>query len=747
MKSKPLSINTPEDIFKSLSVSVSDNTEEQELLIKAIKFALDNRVDKNKPPYSIEVVMILKNLGVDQATIIATILSDRDFLDCLPNSTLTEEYGKTISTIVISVRRLNNFRNCNKNEATKPSVPEQAERVRRMVMAMADDLRAVLIKFAWRLQHLRVLDQVSFNKRQCIAQETLDIFAPIANRLGVSQLKWEMEDLSFRYLHPLTYKRLAKSLSDKRVEREEYVEAFVQELNKVMDEFKIQAEVYGRPKHIYSIYKKMERKDLDTIDQLYDLRAIRIIVDDTGTCYKLLGEIQHRWQPIRDEYDDYIANRKPNGYQSLHTVVYGPNGKTVEIQIRTQDMHIAAEFGVAAHWQYKLNDGKSANQVKSIKDIVMEKAVNPLQEMLSQKPSDTVLLEDFKAEMYSDRVFVMTPKGDVMDLPKHSTPLDFAYAVHTSIGHRCYGAKVNGRIVPLSYQLKNEEQVEVLTKKEEKPKRRWLNSSQGYLRSSKARNAVRHWLRQQDHGTNKKDGVAVLEREAHRLAINIKSIDYKKLLSQLHVQNKDDLLIALGRGDISVQQITKALSPSTPSPSKKKHHTGGHNPHSLYGSSSKQALDSKEIHVEGVANLLTNIANCCQPVPGDDIIGYITLGKGVSVHRTSCPNILTDNLTDEQKSRITTVSWGDYANNYSVDIQVSGMDRPGFLRDTTFVIAKEGVNILDIRIDREEDSVRAVIRITVQVEDTKKLDLILSKLADLKSVIDVKRAGKMMPYK
>ena len=746
MKSKSLSINSPEEIFKALSVSepVSDNTKEQNLLKNAIKFALDNRIDKKKPPYSIQVVMILRSLGVDQTTIIATILSDRDFLDCLSDSTLTDDYGTTITTLVTSVRRLNNFRNCEKSESVKPSVPEQAERVRRMVMAMADDLRAVLIKLAWRLQHLRVLDQVSYNKRHCVAQETLDIFAPIANRLGVSQLKWEMEDLSFRYLHPISYKHLAKSLSDKRIEREEYVEAFVQEIKELMDEFNIKAEVYGRPKHIYSIYKKLKRKDLDSIDQLYDLRAIRIIAEDKGTCYKLLAEIQDRWQSISHEYDDYIANRKPNGYQSLHTVVYGPNGKTVEIQIRTHDMHIAAEFGVAAHWQYKLGSGKPAGNAKSVKDLVMETAVIPLREMLSQKPSDTVLLEDFQSEMYSDRVFAMTPKGDVMDLPKHSTPLDFAYAVHTSIGHRCYGAKVNGRIVPLSYQLKNEEQVEILTRKEEKPKRRWLNSAQGYLHSSKARNAVRHWLRQQDHDTNKKDGMVVLEREAHRLAISIKSIDFKKLLSQLSVQNKDDLLIALGRGDISVQQITNALAPITSLPSRKSRHSTVHYPHE---DQAKQSSESQEIHVEGVANLLTNIANCCQPVPGDNIIGYITLGKGVSVHRTSCPNILTDNLTDEQKSRITKVSWGNNAMDYSVDIQVSGMDRPGFLRDTTIVIATEGVNILNIDIDHEEDSVRAVIRITVQVEDTTQLDQVLSKLAELKSVIDVKRAGQMIPYK
>ncbi len=725
MKSSQNSIYSPEKLIELFCVS--DKKEDAALVKKAITFALENRIIKDRLPYSIEVALILRNFDVDQTTLLAAILSDRDFINSLTDSTLTEEYGETLMTLITSVRWLNTFRNCENGEASKPSVPEQAERLRRMLLAMVDDVRAVLIKLAWRLYHLRILDKSSYIKRHCVAQETLDIFAPLANRLGISQMKWELEDLSFRYLDPLTYKQIAKSLNDKRVEREEYIEAFVASVKELVTDLKMEAEVYGRPKHIYSIYKKMQRKNLDSIDQLYDLRAIRIIVEDKLACYKLLGEIHARWTFIPDEYDDYISNKKPNGYQSLHTVVYGPQGNAIEIQIRTHDMHAAAELGVASHWRYK--EG-------GLQNALMEKAVASLRDLLSQEENDQNLLEDFRSEVFSGRVFALTPKGDVMDLPKHSTPLDFAYAVHTSIGHRCHGAKVNGKMVPLTYQLKNAQQVEILTKKEEKPKRRWLNSALGYLQSSKARNAVRHWLRQQDHGTNKKDGLAVLEREAKRLALP--KFDINELVEQFKLQSKDEFLIALGRGDISAQQITNALSPALHKKQVQPVHrlTRDGSPHSP-----QQAVDLQGVQVEGVGNILINIANCCKPVPGDDIVGYITLGRGVSIHRSNCPNINPTNLSDEQQSRLVVVTWGDEVNSYSVDLQVAGLDRPGLLSDTAMVLATERINILDIGIQHEDSTLKAIINITVQVENTKQLEGILGKLSQLPSVLDVTRSG------
>ena len=701
---------------------VSGNSADQQKVNNAVDLILLHAKNTSKAAYSLEVANILHGFQVDQETLIATILSDRDLLDFLPDSLLEKDYGKSIKILVHSVRRLNTFRNCDNNQQATPTVPEQAERLRRMLLAMTKDVRAVLIKLAWRLYHLRILSSASYNKRHCVAQETLDIFAPLANRLGVSQMKWELEDLSFRYLDPITYKQIAKALSLRRIEREAYIAQFVKTVKELVQEHKINAEVYGRPKHIYSIYKKMQRKQLDSIDHLYDLRAIRIIVDTQMSCYRLLGEIHSKWKFVPDEFDDYISNKKTNGYQSLHTVVFGPEGKTIEIQLRTQDMHTFAELGVAAHWRYKEGGAQNA---------AMEHAVSSLRELLVQDETDKNLLEDFQTEIFPDRVFALTPKGDVMDLPKGSTPLDFAYAVHTQVGHRCRGAKVNGRMVPLTYQLQNGDQVEVLTNKEVQPNRSWLNTTLNYLHSSRARNAVRHWFRRQNHETNKKDGQAILDRELKRLG-NIK-YEMDRLVKYFHMRDEKELLISLGRGDVGIQQLSNVLSP--PDISKNKV--------SKPITSFSNIKSTKGIQVEGVDNMLINIANCCKPVPGDKIKGYITLGRGVSIHRTDCHNISENNLSDEQKSRLVQVSWGsdDTSTAYSVDIHVSGLDRPGLLRDVSVVMANDHANILEIKIQHEANTLMARLDLTVQITGKEQLDVILSKLSELPSVVDASRAG------
>ncbi len=676
-------------------------------------------------PYSLEVANILRGFDVDQITLIATILSDRDLLKILPEEQLIKDFGAVITTLVQSVRRLNRFHNCDNNQQVAPAAPKQAEGLRRMLLAITKDARAVLIKLAWRLQHLRVLKGKDSHKRHCTAQETIDIFAPLANRLGISQIKWELEDLSFHYLEPHTYKYIATELSFKRTQREAYIAQFVEIIQQFVKAHNIEAKVYGRPKHIYSIYKKMQKKQLDNIDQLYDLRAIRIIVDSQTNCYRLLGEIHSRWQSIPDEFDDYIANKKSNGYQSLHTVVFGPKGRTIEIQIRTQDMHTFAELGVAAHWRYK--EGGSQN-------AAMEKAISSLRELLILDDNDTdkELLDDFQAEIFPDRVFALTPKGDVIDLPKGSTALDFAYAVHTQIGHRCRGAKVNGRIIPLTYPLSSGNQVEVLTNKEAQPNRNWLNSTFGYMQSSRARNAVRHWFRQQDYTVNKHDGQVLLDREIKRLG----NIHYKRndLIQHFHKRNYNELLISLGRGDIGAHQLANVLSP----PSQREPKTA-----SPLTFKKNRIATKGGIKVDGVDNLLVNIANCCKPVPNDRIIGYITLGRGVSVHRIDCPNINPNNLSPEQNARLIPVSWGDtkHQSPYSVDIQVSGLDRPGLLRDVTIEIATASANILDIDIQHETNTLMAKIAITIQVNDTEQLDIILKKLTQLPSVVDASRSG------
>jgi GTP pyrophosphokinase len=673
----------------------------------------------DKPmPISLDVANILLSLQVDQETILAALLSDFRLVPQIDLNIVAIEYGKSVASLVDSVQQLHVFVNCRFDD--KGSVhPEHAESLRRMLLAIVKDVRAVLIKLAWRLQHLRILRDYEGSGRQNIAREALEIFTPLANRLGVSQLKWEMEDLAFRYLQPEAYKSIAKELQSNRTTREDYVQDFVASLQALLDDNRVDAKVYGRPKHIYSIWRKMERKNL-RLDQLYDLRAVRVLVEDVETCYKVLGLVHKQWFHIPNEYDDYISRRKANGYQSLHTVVYGPNGRHVEIQIRTHDMHLMAELGVAAHWRYK--EGGS-------QDDAMEKAISSLRTLLDNNQNDNnELLEDFQTEIFSDRVFVLTPDGDVIDLPKGSTPIDFAYAVHTKIGHRCRGALVNGKMVNLDYALKNGQQVEILAGKEDKPKRDWVNPSLGYVFSSRAKKHIRHWFRQQDHDKNYQDGLAFLEQERHRLALP--DIDQEKLAKHFRKNSVRDFLIALGRSDISIAQLTEALVPTDPNKNGLRL-TKVNEEHNVHG-----------IQVKGVNNVLTQISKCCHPVPGDQITGFITLGRGVSIHRTDCPNIM--NLTEEQKTRLIDVSWGDDdIGSYIANIHIIGFDQPGLLRDVADVLLRERVNIteVDSRPSKNDNTATAVMDIGVQIKNSQQLATALDKLSQLSSVIDAKRKG------
>lgn len=694
---------------------ISENEEEKSQLVHAIDLMLKvAQIDRDSHiPLSLDVADILRNLQVDQVTLIATILSDVRLSDSYSVDEIAKMFNETIALLVKNMRWLHNFKSPSEN--TSP-IPEQAERLRRMLLAMVDDVRAVLIHLAWRLQYLRLLNNAERYERLVIAQETMDIFAPLANRLGVSQLKWEMEDLSFRYLEPITYKQIAKSLDSRRLERESYVETFTSNLQNLLKNKSIEAEVLGRPKHIYSIWKKMKRKNL-SIDQLYDLRAVRIIVKDVNTCYSTLGVVHEKWKHVPAELDDYIANRKPNGYQSLHTVVIGPQGSYVEIQIRTNAMNVFAELGVAAHWRYKEGGGE---------DAAMERVVSSLRRLLDSDDNDTELLEDFRAEIFPDRVFVLTPKGDIMDLSKGSTPLDFAYAIHTSVGHRCTGALVNGVITSLDRKLNNGDKIEIITQNEEQPRRKWLNPALGYIGSSSSRGKIRHWFRQQDHEKNIQDGLDIIEQEKHRL--NLKKIDLKPLLVRFRQQSEKEFLIALGRGDISVMQLTDALDIPKKAEIKfrkisvkNKHH------------------NDKGIQIQGVSNLLVEIANCCKPVPGDGITGYITVGRGISIHRSDCPNIDEKNLGPEKAIRLAEATWGTETTAYTVDIHVIGFNQPGLIGDVATVLAKEQINVLDLKTKRGNTELISVLEISIQIENTVQLFEVLEKIAQLSNVMDAKR--------
>ncbi len=705
------------DWLQRLWINEDENDKQQ--LIKAIDLIFDiglNEVgdDSSAMPRSLDVADMLRNLQVDQVTLIGAVLSDVRLIEVCSLETVAQDFTSTIALIVKNMRWLHSFKPQPENETP---VPEQAERLRRMLLAMVDDVRAVLIYLAWRLQYLRLLSNVDLHEGREVARESMDIFAPLANRLGVNQLKWEMEDLAFRYLDPIGYKQIAKSLSAKRIEREAYVETFTENLQELLEKSDIEAEVYGRPKHIYSIWKKMQRKHL-SIDQLYDLRAVRVIVDDVKACYTTLGIVHEKWKHVPAELDDYIANRKPNGYQSLHTVVIGPGGRYVEIQIRTQDMHVFAELGVAAHWRYKEGGAQ---------DAAMERVVGSLRRLLDSDENDDELLEDFRAEIFPDRVFVLTPQGDIIELSKGSTPLDFAYAIHTSVGHRCTGAMVNGVIATLDHKLNNGDQVEIITQKTEQPRRKWLNPSLGYIGAPSSRTKVRHWFRQQDHEKNLQDGKDLIDQEKHRL--NLKKIELKPLLERFHYQTEKEFLIALGRGDISITQLTDSLD--VPKKEEVK----------FRKISVKNEHNDRGIQIQGVSNLLVEIANCCKPVPGDNIIGYITVGRGITIHRTDCPNIDEDNLGPEKSSRLAEASWGTETTAYTVDIQVTGFNKPGLISDVAQVLAKGQINVVNIATRRGNTELISVLSIAIQIENTSQLFDVLEKIAQLPHVMDAKRAN------
>ncbi len=670
--------------------------------------------DEDPRPRGIEVALILRELGVDEPTLVAALLSDPRLRQRLSREAIEAEFGVQVAELVDNVHWLDTFKEC---EAAASQTPEQNERLRRMLLALIGDIRALLIQLAYRLQRLRGLSREAYEVRRCVARETLDLYAPLANRLGIARLKWELEDLSFRVLEPQAYKRIAQALEESRRAREAYIQSFVRSLREALEKEGIHCEVKGRPKHIYSIWKKMQRKDLD-VDQLYDLRAVRVIVDRVSDCYAALGVVHGAWQHIPKEFDDYIANPKDNGYRSLHTAVVGPQGRVVEVQIRTRQMHEYAERGVAAHWLYK----EGGQQ-----DALMQRSIRALQQLLEAGKDDPQIMQQFRTELFRDRVFVLTPAGEVLDLPKGATPLDFAYAIHTEVGHRCRGAKVNGRIVPLSHTLRSGEQVEILTGKAARPSRDWLNPHLGYLRTTKAKARVRQWFRQQDRERNVKDGRQIVEQELQRLGVD--APDLEGIAKRFNLSTVEDLYAALGRGDVSAHQFAGALKVPGLEPAP---------PPATPGDVARRR-EAKGVTIRGVGNLLTQRAGCCKPMPGDAITGYITQGRGVSIHRSDCAELAA--LAAADRSRLVEVEWGTDSEVYPVDIRVLGLDRKGLLRDVTGLLADERVNVLraDTRTDPKDQSVRMDLRI--EVRDSIQLSRVLDKLWQVPSVLEARRVG------
>jgi GTP pyrophosphokinase len=690
---------------------------EDSLLYRAARIVWDLEPDPGLPS-SLDVALLLSELGSDETTLIVSLLSSTRLVATHDQKELEAVFGDKIIRLVNNVIQLHGIQTHQQNKET----PEQAERLRRMLLSMVEDVRVVLIKLAFRVQRLRQLGDADVDTRLDVAQESLDIFAPIANRLGIGQLKWELEDLSFRYLEPSTYKRIAKYLEETRDSREQFIHDVVDVLKHMLQDAGIKAQVYGRPKHIYSIWKKMTSKQRD-FHELFDVRAIRIVVDSIADCYAVLGLVHGRWRHIEKEFDDYIANPKENGYQSLHTAVVGPRGKPIEVQIRTHKMHEFAEHGIAAHWRYK--EGSAVDQQ-------LESGIESLRKLLDpSQTEDEELLDSFRTEMFQDRVFVLTPEGRVIDLPAGATPLDFAYAVHTEVGHRCRGAKVNGHIVQLTYELKNGQQVEILTSKESAPRRDWLIPHLGYITTSRARNRIRSWFRKQDEAENLRDGKAMYEREVKRL--NVRP-DQLKLQKRLKQKSADDIYIGLARGDITNAQLLSALHEiSAPE-------TGDKLPVESIPRALRKTKPAGEINVSGVGNLLTTMANCCKPVPGDEIVGFITQGKGVTIHRKDCSNII--NLDDEKQRRLIEVEWGEAeVQTYPVTLLIEALDRQGLLSDITRTLADEKVNVTAINTLSDKNRQTARMAVTIETRDLQQLNRVMDKINQLPNVTDVMRGA------
>ena len=691
-------------------------TRNQALVIRrAVEHAWTIRHHQTGYPEALYVAAQLKSMRADVPIMISALLGTDASAKAYPIELVHEQFGSECARLTKGVRWLNEL-------VISDSISEgtQAETLRRMVLSMVEDVRVVLVKLAYRTQRLYSLVKSEDASARDVAQETLAVYAPLANRLGLGQLKWELEDVAFRIVEPVAYKRVAKALEENRASRETFITDFVADLSARIEQHGIaNANVFGRPKHIYSIWKKMQAKQVE-FSGLFDVRAVRVLVDDLQQCYGVLGVAHSSWQPISREFDDYIANPKDNGYRSLHTAVIGPNGKPVEIQIRTRSMDDHAENGVAAHWAYK--EGSAV-------DVSLQNSINALKQLLEENTDDEQLIEGFSQQLDAHRVYVFTPKGEVIDLTNGATPLDFAYHIHSEIGHRCRGAKVNGRIVQLTHVLCNGDQVEVLTTREPGPSRDWLNKSLGYINSSRARGKVRAWFNQQDHEQHLTDGRALLDRELKRLKAGNVSLD--TIVKRLKFDKPNDLYVAIGRNDITAAQIAGAIGnliePAEKSPE-------------LVPRAPAAKSGSDGISVRGVGNLLTHIAPCCMPVPPDSIVGFITRGKGVTIHRADCSNIL--NLRDSEIERLIDVDWGDdVSGRYHVEIFIKAIDRHGLLRDVSTTLSSLDVDVVSVNTLSNKEMQTADMRIGLHISDTGELALAMDKLSQLRNVQDVERVS------
>ena len=669
------------------------------------------------------VAELLRELNLDHESVSAAILHTRQQLSARPPENIRQSFGVNIARLVDGLAKMDTIDEY-RHAATSPGKDrKQLERVKKLLLAMVEDVRVVVIKLAECLVRMRHLRALGAEQRTDMARASLDVYAPLASRLGIRHFKWELEDLALRELESKTYKHIAKQLQARRDDRERFIDEIVAKLSEELADAGIDARISGRPKHIYSIWRKMHEKQLG-FEQVFDLRAVRVLVDEVGDCYSALGIVHGLWTHIPKEFDDYITNPKPNRYRSLHTAVIGPSGRTLEVQIRTHDMHTHAEFGIAAHWRYKTGGGQA--------DADLEAKVDWLRQVLEWKEhggDSDELLDQLNTELLGDRVYVVTPRGQIHDLPLGATPLDFAYHVHTDVGHRCRGAKVNGSMVQLTHALHSGDQVEILTTRNAAPSRDWLNPNLGYLKSTRARAKVRHWFRQLHYDENLAHGLEIFNRELKRFG-GIEP-DRAKLAARYNYKRFDDLLAGIGLGDVSPGQLATALQAELP----EKPLAPLPKPRQL----ATRRRDG-DVQIGGVGNLLTQLAGCCKPVPPEPILGFITRGRGVSIHRSDCPNVLR--LRVEDRPRVIDVSWeASGKDTYPVAIQLSAYDRAGLLRDVTAVVANEKVNVAALSSEFDAREQMAHVRLTVEVTNLAELSRVMDRLSHLANVVEVRRAS------
>ncbi len=676
---------------------------------------------KSGEPYIIHplhVAVILANMQMDPESITAALLHDVLEDTDATHEEIEEQFGARVANLVEGVTKLSRIPVTGDQTAEEKAHREserQAESTRKMFLAMADDVRVVLIKLADRLHNMRTLQFVSPESQRRIAQQTMDIYAPLANRLGIWQIKSELEDLSFRYLDPQTYHSIQRALDERGGDRERAIATFMEQLQQALTAEGVTAEISGRTKHIYSIWRKMQRKEV-RFDEIYDVMGVRIIVGEHRDCYAALGVVHQLWRPVPSEFDDYIANPKESQYKSIHTAVLGVEGHPIEIQIRTREMHFVAEYGIAAHWRYK--EGRRVDQQVEAKVQWLRQLMDWRDEVVDAQE----FMESVRTDVLQELVYVLTPRGDIIELPKGATPLDFAYRIHTEVGHQCVGAKVNDELVPLNTPLNNGQVVRIMTSKNKLgPSRDWLLSANGYVTTASAREKVRQWFRRQARDENIAQGREMLERELRRLGIDAKLDDIAKHFAQF--QRPDDLLAALGYGGISPQHIVNKLVESR-------------EPEVLGRTSGPpREVPEPKLQVMGVGDLYTRLATCCRPVFGDDIVGYVTRGRGITVHRRDCHNV--KRVDDE--ARLVAVSWGERATQmFPVDVRLDAWDRVGLVRDITTVIADERINMINLQTLVNMDRT-VLVKLTLEVSGVGQLARVLTRLESVREIYDVRR--------